>query len=150
MRRFMSGMNDYKNVDLAAGRHSFDPQALLEFEAGYGRLLEKGRASLSALKTNELGYDELRRMLNRLTDRKDNYLLFIRDYKVPFTNNQAERDLRPVKTKQKVSGGFRSWGGVERYARIRSFISTVKKRKLGVLESIARVFRGSRVLGVLV
>jgi hypothetical protein len=40
------------------------------------------------------GYDELRRMVNRLEKHKDNYLLFIRNYEAPFTNNQAERDLR--------------------------------------------------------
>ena len=105
-------------------------------------MLDKGQAAFSLLKEKQLGHDELRRMLNRLTEYKDCYLLFIRDYKAPFTNNQAERDLRPCKTKQKVSGCFRSWLGIQRYVRIRSFVSTLKKCKLNLLESISKVIHG--------
>jgi transposase len=148
MRRFIAGINDHKNADLAAGVKSCDPRVLSKFELRYDELIDKGRAALSLLKEKELGRDELRRMLNRLTDYKDCYLLFIRDYRVPFTNNLSERDLRPGKTKQKVSGCFRSWAGIVRYARIRSFISTLKKRGIGLLDAILRVLHGLPVIGV--
>ena len=115
MRQFMANMNHHKNADLAAGKTRCDKDKLFEFEHGFDQLLIKGRHALSQLKANELGHDELRRMLNRLTEYKDSYLLFIRDYRAPFTNNQAERDLRPCKTKQKISGCFRTWGGVQRF-----------------------------------
>ena len=95
-----------------------------------------------------MGQVELRRMITRLIENKDGYLLFIRDYRAPFTNNLAERDLRPCKTKQKVSGCFRSWDGILRYVRIRSFISTAKKRKLSLLNSISRAFLALPVLVV--
>ena len=62
-------------------------------------------------------------------------MLFIKDYRAPFTNNQAERDLRPCKTKQKISGCFRSWEGLLCFAKIRSLISTAKKRGLNLLQS---------------
>jgi transposase len=66
-------------------------------------------------------------MVNRLRDYKAAYMLFIEDYNAPFTNNQAERDLRPCKTKQKVSGCFRSWRGLEVFAAVSGYFSTLKK-----------------------
>jgi transposase len=55
-------------------------------------------------------------------------MLFMRDYVAPFTNNQAERDLRHCKTKQKVSGCYRSWQGLLDYCNIRSLTDTSRKR----------------------
>jgi len=82
----------------------------------------------------------MQKQLNRLRDYKHNYLLFIKNYDAPFTNNLAERDLRPCKTKQKVSGCFRSWEGLSNFAKIRSLISTAKKRSLNLLVSISQLF----------
>jgi len=79
------------------------------------------------VKEKSFGYDELRRMVNRLENYKDSYMLFIRDYEAPFTNNQAEHVLRHCKTRQKVSGCFRSWQGVIDYCKINSLLSTAKK-----------------------
>ena len=117
MRQFIADINDYKNKDMALGSTFSNLGVLAGFDRRYDELIDKGHAAFRALKEKELGYDELRRMLKRLTQYKDCYLLFIRDYRAPFTNNLAERDLRPCKTKQKVSGCFRSWAGIERYAR---------------------------------
>jgi uncharacterized small protein (DUF1192 family) len=146
MRKLMSRMNAHKNTDIAAGKTACHVDALAAFERDYDHLIVIGRAALAKLKQKELGRDELRRMLNRLTGYKDCYLLFIRDYRAPFTNNLAERDLRPCKTKQKISGCFRSWTGAGRYAKTRSFISTLKKRSANIFVSVSLVLSGTPVL----
>jgi hypothetical protein len=145
MLSFMKEMNDHKKNDLREDINICNKELLDEYDKRYDTLLADGRAAFSLLKEKELGWDELRKMLNRLSNFKDCYLLFIRDYDVPFTNNLSERDLRPAKTRQKVSGCFRSWNGVEIYAKIRSFISTAKKRQKNLFDSIACVFNNTPV-----
>ena len=61
---------------------------------------------------------------------------FLTQPDVPFTNNQAERDLRMIKCKQKISGGFRSFDFAVSFANIRSFLSTASKHGLNLLEAI--------------
>jgi len=146
MRLLISNMNKHKNADLLAGRTGCAKGILAYFEKSYDSLLSDGCLALATLKENEMGYLELRRMLARLAEYKDCYLLFIRDYRVPFTNNLAERDLRPNKTKLKVSGCFRSWHGFLTFARIRSFFSTLKKRSCNLFNSFSSVLLSSPVL----
>jgi transposase len=78
----------------------------------------------------------------RLKNHRDDVLRFLINPLVPFTNNQAERDIRMMKCKQKISGGFRSVKGAEVFARIRGFISTARKQGWNVFESIQQVVRG--------
>lgn len=68
------------------------------------------------------------------------FLKFIKQIDVPFDNNQAERDLRMIKVKQKVSGCFRSQNHAQYFARIRGYISTLKKNNKNVLDNIQNVF----------
>ena len=77
-------------------------------------------------------------LLLRLVTRKQDTLRFLNDPAVPFTNNQAERDVRMMKVKQKISGGFRCQEGASNFAAIRSFISTAKKQGWNVIQTIAQ------------
>ncbi len=79
-------------------------------------------------------------LLLRLHTYENDILRFLREANAPFTNNLAEQDLRMMKTKQKVSGGFRSMSGANHFARIRGFISTARKQKWSILDEIRTIF----------
>lgn len=84
-----------------------------------------------------------------LKKHKDLFLKFIKHRDVPFDNNLAERDLRMIKVKQKISGTFRSTEHAQYFARIRGYISTVKKNHQNVLHSLATAFQNAPFIPVL-
>lgn len=77
-----------------------------------------------------------RRLIETMQQKKEQTLRFLYDPKVSFDNNLAERDLRMIKVKQKISGCFRTFNGAQVFCRIRSYISTVKKQGYNVLDAI--------------
>ena len=87
-----------------------------------------------------------RNLLERLIRYKAAVLAFAFHAEVPFTNNQAERDLRPVNVKQKIAGSFRTLLGAHHYARIYSFIATARKQHRPVFKELGHIFRGSSFL----
>ena len=83
-----------------------------------------------------------RALIERLQKLKGSVCLFVHKFVVPFDNNQAERDVRNVKTKNKVSGCFRTKEGAQNYLDVMSFLSTAKKHGHNAFEALTAAFSG--------
>jgi transposase len=81
-------------------------------------------------------------LVARLRTHREEVLRFVTDLRVPFDNNQAERDLRMPKLKQKVSGCFRSSTGAAGFATVRSYLSTLRKQSIALYPALVMTFRG--------
>ena len=81
-------------------------------------------------------------LLLRLKDYASDVLCFLTEPNVPFTNNQAERDLRMMKCKQKISGCFRTFDSALDFANIRSVLSTARKQNFNLLDVLIQVLSG--------
>lgn len=135
----------------ASGQNALSAEQLSNFEQRYQSLIEVGlKANPPPVADQSVGKKKGRvkqspakNLLDRLEGNQAAVLAFMYDFRVPFDNNQAERDLRMMKLKQKISGGFRSVAGAQMFGRIRGYISTLKKQGLPVLESLGQVFLGN-------
>ena len=88
-------------------------------------------------------YEDERKLLSRMENSdKEQILYFLKDFKIPATNNQAEADQRPIKIKQRI-GKFRSEKGARSYTDIRSCINTYKKNAINTLTAIRNAFLGN-------
>ena len=86
------------------------------------------------------------KLLRRLKEYKTEHLSFITDVEVPFDNNLAERDLRMIKSKTKISGCFRGETGGEVFATTKSYTSTLRKNKKNIYEGIKQALNNNPVL----
>lgn len=91
-----------------------------------------------------------RNLLDRLSRYQAQTLVFMHDFRVPFDNNLAERDVRMIKVKQKISGTFRTRAGADTFCLIRSYISTARKQGLNVIQSIYDAFSGQPFMPLVV
>lgn len=87
-----------------------------------------------------------RNLLNRLLKYIDGWLAFAFVEQVPFTNNQAERDIRCLKTKQKVATNFQTFKGAQHFARIQAFVSTLRKHSMNVFQNMINAFDNKSII----
>jgi transposase len=109
------------------------------FHAAHDPVFERGaRGRLKQTKGKNL--------LDRLSGFQTEVLRFMSDFLVPFTNNQGEQDIRMNKVKQKISGCFRSLEGARFFCRIRSYLSTMRKKGKNGLDALRAVLTGKPLL----
>ena len=89
-------------------------------------------------------YDDERCLKTRLRENVEDHLRFLTDFRIDFTNNLAERGLRKIKSKLKMSGGFRNLNFSKYYCHAISIIDTCKKQNMNIGETIEKIFRGER------
>jgi transposase len=154
MKRLLGEIYDRVQAAKLQGADRLSGFSLLEFEARYTAILEAGRIeteglsppsleTLAALKQRGRPKQHpAKNLLDRLRKYRPETLVFMYDFRVPFDNNLAERDLRMMKVQQKVSGCFRSRAGAEAFCRIRGYLSTVRKQGQEVFANLRQVFLG--------
>jgi transposase len=141
-------MKAVKEKYVSQGRVSATHYYLKKYQLAYDSILT------SALESNPIPERDAKRkgrpkrgktgsLVDRLIAHKDKYILFFTDFIVPFDNNQAERDIRMLKVKLKVSGCFRTMQGAKNYAVIMSYIGAARKHGIHAFKAIKDALLGN-------
>jgi transposase len=146
-------MNEAVKAAKALDQIALDSSQLAEFERRYRDILQAGFAENPTVpipehQTKPRGRPKqhlAKNLLDRLQSHAEAVLRFIHNFEVPFDNNQAERDLRMMKLKQKTSGCFRSEQGAVIFCRIRGYLSTLRKQGANVLDALVQLFMGEPI-----
>jgi hypothetical protein len=118
---------------------------IAKYNAIYKDIIAKGKVECPvpvSEKTGKTKKNASHRLLSRLEKYDIETLSFMYDFNIPFDNNLAERDIRMVKLRQKISGCFRGKEGPNVFCRIRSYISTCRKNGQKVMESLVKAVKG--------
>jgi transposase len=133
------------------GKHWLHPLEVVDWQHQFLDLLAEGdhahpRAPAPPGQRGRVKQHPARNLLDRLRKHQHAVWAFLQDLRVEFDNNQAERDLRMVKVQQKVSGCFRSVAGAEAFARIRGYLSTLRKQEMPLLVALEATLLGHPIL----
>jgi hypothetical protein len=126
---------------VAAGQAGIDPQVLAEQVNRFRHAALVGIKDHSG-QTTRIG-KKLHALARRMHDRIDDYLRFAHDpLRCPFDNNAAEREIRMVKLRQKISGCLRTLAGAQQFCAIRSYLATAAKHGLNLLDALTCLAAG--------
>lgn len=124
-----------------AGLDAVPAEQVAAIRARYNGLVAQGREA-NPIRPAPRKQTKAANLVTRLDRHRDDVLRFLSDLRVPFTNNQAEREVRMAKLQQKISGGWRTLAGAQTFAATRSYIATARKQDLNPLEVLRRAFAG--------
>ncbi len=137
----LTGMNKKRDVLIKEGKEEFEREELREFEDKFEKIMIK--ANNENEKEGQKYYvDTEATLILRILDYKNNYLLWVYDFDVPFTNNLAERGVRGAKSKQKASGQFWSVESASWYATIRTYIETCNRNNVNIYNALLMLCLG--------
>jgi hypothetical protein len=151
MKALFIKLNRKRKEAKKLGETAFPRRTIRTYEKKYDDILKRWESAiseiLSKVKNKKSRYKrEGEKLCPRLMAYKKEHLLFIHDFNVPFDNNLAERTLRGIKSKTKISGGFRTKVGGEVYAMLRSYTETLRRQNLNIYRGILSAFAGNPVL----
>lgn len=133
--KLLSKTNDDRNALIEQNKESFDKIYLKNLEKEYDEIINKAKQENNDKQKINYFEKEERKFIDDLTKYKKNYLLWAYNFKIPSTNNNCERNIRPAKSKIKISGSFQSINYLQYYATIRSYIETCKKNGINIIDA---------------
>ena len=145
--KLLLDMKAAKEQAIASDRNSLEADMLRAFAQRYDAILETGAREnplpeKTPGKRGRTKKGKVLSLIERLREYKGAVCLFIENFAVPFDNNQAERDLRMIKVKAKVTGGFRTEVGAQEYLKTMSYIGTARKQGVNPFVAISRALLG--------
>jgi transposase len=150
MKDLLVAIKERVEQEQAGGAERLDGATVHEFEERYGQLLDAGLGANPPPaegrppgKRGRKKQSKAKNLLDRLSAHRREVLAFMCDFRVPFDNNLAERDIRMMKVQQKIAGCFRSEDGATAFCRIRTYLSTARKQGQRVLHALDQVFAGA-------
>ena len=142
MLELLHKMLSKKTELIEKGIYKIEDDELTKFEERYLEIANRGlKKYYETHKIYEKKYEpEYIPTFKRMIEFKEDHLRFIKDFRVPYTNNAAERQCRIVKNKKKISGQFVSAAGAEAYADTLTIMQTSKIRKQNTLTNLENIF----------
>ncbi len=144
MKNFLLSLKEMKRRKVEQGINNVTEQDFQKYSIRFDEIVERGVKENKKTKSKYYRQEE-KKLLNRLNKYKLNHLLFVKNFEIPFDNNLSERELRHVKSKQKISGHFKSIEGAQSYLDIKSIIITCKKVEKDFYTTIKNIFDNTPV-----
>jgi regulator of replication initiation timing/transposase-like protein len=141
MIAFLADANNVVKEYKARNIPALDGAVLAEYHSRYDEILKQGWVEFLQGGKKDYNSEDMK-LLRRLKEYKREHLRFLSDFQIPFDNNLAERDLRMIKSKTKVSGCFRGNEGGSVFANIKSYTSTLRKNSRNIFGGLKAAFLG--------